>query len=241
VHVGIVRFPGSNCDFDCLWAFGRELGAAAELVWHREERFPRNYDLVVIPGGFAFGDYLRAGAIARVSPVMQAVERFAADGGLVLGICNGFQVLTEAGLLPGSLVMNRDLKFLSREVHARVEESVDPWTARLAVGQVLRMPIAHQEGAYTASPEVLAELEANHQVLLRYTAPDGTTDPEWNLNGSEQAIAGIRNKAGNVFGLMPHPERAMEDLEAWSSSAKLPPGDGRRLLECVVEREGVQA
>lgn len=225
LRVGIVRSPGANCDDDTLWAF-RSLGTDANYVWHKEEALPPGLDLVVLPGGFTYGDYLRPGCIARFSPVMQAVARFTESGGLVLGICNGFQVLTEAGLLPGALAANRSLKFISRQVFVRVETETGPWTDGLAAGDVLELPIAHHGGAYCAGPELLAELDKNDQVVLRYVAPDGERDDVWNLNGSADAIAGLRNERGNVFGLMPHPERSMDGL--------LGSGDGRRLLDCLL-------
>jgi len=210
VKVAVVRFPGANCDADCLWAFGTTLGHDAEYVWHKETRFAQPYDLVVLPGGFTYGDYLRPGAIARFSPIMPAVVEHARAGGLTIGICNGFQILTEAGLLPGALARNRQLEFISRQVHVRVERARPPWTGGLDEGAVLEMPIAHQDGAYTAPADVLERLEGDGQVLLRYTSPSGERDPAWNLNGADGAIAGLTSAAGNVFGLMPHPERAME-------------------------------
>ena len=200
-RVGVVLFPGSNCEHDVMEALDG-LGGKAEIVWHHAATLPA-LDAVVLPGGFAHGDYLRPGAIARFSPVMDAVGRFAAEGGPVVGICNGFQVLTEAGLLPGALQKNAGLKFLCTTVDVRVESTGSVLTAGAAPGDILRMPINHFEGNFTCSPEVLAELRAEERVVLRYVD---------NPNGSVDDIAGICNEAGNVVGLMPHPERATSQL-----------------------------
>ena len=200
-RVGVVLFPGSNCEHDVMEALDG-LGGKAEIVWHHDATLPA-LDAVVLPGGFAHGDYLRPGAIARFSPVMDAVGRFAAEGGPVVGICNGFQVLTEAGLLPGALQKNAGLKFLCTTVDLRVESRESVLTAGAAPGDILRMPINHFEGNFTCSPEVLAELRAEERVVLRYVD---------NPNGSVDDIAGICNEAGNVVGLMPHPERATSQL-----------------------------
>jgi len=220
MKVAVVRFPGSNCDQDCVHAL-RALGADADFVWHKEESLGA-VDAVVLPGGFSYGDYLRCGAIARFSPVMRAVSAFAGSGGTVLGICNGFQILCEAGLLPGALVRNRDLHFICEFVHLRVETASTPFTAGCREGQVLRIPIAHGEGSYQADAATLRELESGDQVLFRYCAASGAVTPEANPNGSTGNIAGICNAARNVFGLMPHPERAIE--------ARLGGTDGRLLL-----------
>lgn len=206
---GVVVFPGSNCDEDAYHAVGAVLGESAELVWHRSENIS-GCDAIILPGGFAFGDYLRTGAIARFSPAMRAVERFARRGGLVLGICNGFQILLEAGFLPGAMLRNRDLRFLCRDVYLRVETTDTPFTCAARRGQVLKIPIAHMEGNYFCDAKTLGELERNSQIVLRYTNPVGEIDISANPNGSLAAIAGICNRERNVFGMMPHPERAVE-------------------------------
>jgi phosphoribosylformylglycinamidine synthase len=221
----IVVFPGSNCDHDAYYAVRYVLGESAEFVWHKDADL-KGAEAIILPGGFAHGDYLRTGAMARFSPVMREVEAFARRGGPVLGICNGFQVLLEAGLLPGAMLRNRALKFLCQHVNVRVERTDTPFTALCRPGQVLRMPIAHGEGNYFAEPEVLAALEANGQVVFRYTDAEGTLTDEANPNGSASAIAGICSEDRNVVGLMPHPERACEPL--------LGSSDGLVLLESVV-------
>jgi phosphoribosylformylglycinamidine synthase subunit PurQ / glutaminase len=206
----VVQFPGSNDDRDMAFALKSVLGADARLVWHAQAELPPATEAVLLPGGFSYGDYLRCGAMARFSPVMAAVRRFAEAGGPVLGTCNGFQVLCEAGLLPGVLRRNRDLHFVCDFVHVRVEQAAAPFTSRARPGQVLRLPVKHGEGAYTASPDVLARLEGSGQVVLRYCDAEGRSAPGANPNGAIADIAGIRNEAGNVFGLMPHPEHAVE-------------------------------
>ncbi len=209
MRFGVVIFPGTNCDLDCHHVLGTVFGQPVDFVWHRETDLAA-YDCLVIAGGFSYGDYLRAGAIARFSPVMQSVERFAARGGLVIGICNGFQILTEAGLLPGALMPNECLQFRCQWVHVRVDNANTPFTAACEPGQVLHLPIKHYEGRYFATDEQLAEMEANGQVVLRYCTPTGELTAEANPNGSRNNIAGIVNRGGNVFGLMPHPEHAAE-------------------------------
>ena len=199
---GVIVFPGSNCDHDAWYAINRNLGQPAEFIWHDSHSLG-DIDAVILPGGFAFGDYLRCGAIAKFSPVMGAVRKFAADGGLVLGICNGFQILVEAGLLPGALIRNRDLKFMCREVRLRTATLDSPFTSAAQPGQILRMPIAHGEGCYIADERTLDELEAEDRIAFRYVE---------NPNGSLRDIAGILNARRNVLGLMPHPERAAEPL-----------------------------
>jgi phosphoribosylformylglycinamidine synthase len=199
---GVIVFPGSNCDHDAWFAVNHNLGQRAEFIWHDSATLG-DIDAVILPGGFANGDYLRCGAIAKFSPVMAAVRKFAADGGLVLGICNGFQILVEAGLLPGALMRNRNLKFMCREVRLRTETLDSPFTAAAEAGQTLRMPIAHGEGCYVAGERTLDELEAEDRVAFRYVE---------NPNGSMRDIAGILNAQRNVLGLMPHPERATEPL-----------------------------
>lgn len=210
-RLGIIVFPGSNCDRDCFHAVTEGLGASAEFVWHKADRLP-SLDAVILPGGFSYGDYLRTGAIARFSPVMAAVARFAGDGGLVLGICNGFQILLEAGLLPGAMLRNRSLSFICRDAHVRVENPATPFTGRCRSGQVLTLPIAHAEGNYYCDPVTLSLLKAGNRVVFRYCTPEGDVTPESNPNGSLDNIAGIANEAGNVLGLMPHPERSAEAL-----------------------------
>jgi phosphoribosylformylglycinamidine synthase len=204
-----VVFPGSNCDADVYHVLGQVLGQEAAYVWHREERLS-GFDCVVLPGGFSYGDYLRTGAIARFSPVMQAVTEFAEQGGLVLGICNGFQILLEAGLLPGAMRVNKTVQFICRDVWVRVENAGTPYTCLARPGQVLRLPIAHKEGNYYCDPQTLGELEANGQIAFRYCEPSGGITEEANPNGSLANIAGIVNRRGNVLGLMPHPERCAE-------------------------------
>jgi phosphoribosylformylglycinamidine synthase subunit PurQ / glutaminase len=210
---GVVRFPGSNCDDDACYAIGSVIGEPVELIWHQSEEIS-GFDAIVLPGGFSYGDYLRTGAIARFSPVMNAVGRFARSGGLVLGICNGFQILLEAGLLPGAMLRNQRLRFLCRQVHLRVEDVDTPFTCAAQRGQILKMPIAHMEGNYFCDAATLASLERNHQVLFRYIHADGReagpNDFEANPNGSLRAIAGICSRERNVAGLMPHPERAAQ-------------------------------
>ncbi len=208
---GVVVFPGSNCDHDVYHVLKHVLGQETVFLWHQDDSL-QGAELIVLPGGFSYGDYLRAGALAALSPVMAAVQAHAAAGGLVLGVCNGFQVLLESGLLPGAMRRNRRLRFECRDVHLRVERDDLPFTHRLRRGQVLCMPIAHGEGNYEDTPEALDALEANGQVVFRYAGPDGALSPEHNPNGSARAIAGIANRAGNVLGLMPHPERSAEEL-----------------------------
>jgi phosphoribosylformylglycinamidine synthase I len=207
----VLVFPGSNCDHDAYHAAKHVFGQDARFVWHKEPTVG-DADVVVVPGGFSYGDYLRPGAIARFSPVMKDVVRFAADGGLVLGVCNGFQVLCEAGLLPGALVRNRSLRFACKDVRLRVENAATPFTADAAPGQVLRLPIAHGGGNYVADEATLDALEADGRVVFRYCEPDGSVTDAANPNGSARNIAGVVNEAGNVLGMMPHPERCVEGL-----------------------------
>jgi phosphoribosylformylglycinamidine synthase subunit PurQ / glutaminase len=208
---GIVILPGSNCDHDAMHVTKDVLGADAEFLWHKDTDL-KGSDCVIIPGGFAYGDYLRAGALAKFAPIMEPIRRHAANGGLVLGICNGFQVLTEVGLLPGALMRNAHLRFLSRDVYMRVEETDTPFTSELQEGQILRAPIAHGEGNYFADEQLLDELERNRQVIFRYCDVEGRLTSEANPNGSARNIAGICNAARNVVGLMPHPERCSESI-----------------------------
>ncbi|HEX2122753.1 MAG TPA: phosphoribosylformylglycinamidine synthase subunit PurQ [Thermoanaerobaculia bacterium] len=208
---GVVVLPGSNCDHDALHVATGVLGADAEPLWHKDTDL-KGADCVIIPGGFAYGDYLRAGALAKFAPIMEPIRRHADAGGLVLGICNGFQVLTEVGLLPGALMRNQHLRFLSRDVLLRTEETDTPFTSELAAGQILRAPIAHGEGNYFADDATLDELERNRQVIFRYCDEEGRLTAEANPNGSARNIAGICNRRRNVLGLMPHPERCSESI-----------------------------
>lgn len=199
---GVVVFPGSNCDHDCWYAASQNLGFHTDMIWHDSASLG-DVDAVILPGGFSYGDYLRCGAIAKFSPVMSAVKKFAADGGLVLGVCNGFQILVESGMLPGALLRNRDLKFICRQVDLRVETTNSPFTSEARKGQILRIPIAHGEGCYYADDATLDRLEAEDRVVLRYVD---------NPNGSLRDIAGILNEQRNVVGMMPHPDRACDPL-----------------------------
>ena len=222
---GVVVFPGSNCDEDCHDVLKTVLGQEVVYLWHQDTSL-KGCDCIVLPGGFSYGDYLRTGAVARFSPVMRSVGAFAADGGLVLGICNGLQILLEAGLLPGAMLRNTSLRFICRYVHLRVERTDTPFTNRFQPGQVVRMPIAHNEGNYTADAATLKQLRADSQVLFRYCDADGRVTPEANPNGSIDAIAGLCNGAGNVLGMMPHPERASEP--------ELGSMDGRLVFESII-------
>ena len=210
MRTAVLTFPGSNCDYDVYQAL-KSVGGNPEFIWHRDTTLD-TVDAVVLPGGFSYGDYLRAGAIARMSPIMEQVVTFAAGGGPVLGICNGFQILCEAGLLPGALTRNDTLKFESRDVWIRVENADTIFSGDYRQGQALRMPIAHAEGNYYADQETLDSLESGSRIVFRYCDPSGGDDEGWNPNGSAHSIAGIRNEAGNVLGMMPHPERAVEEV-----------------------------
>jgi phosphoribosylformylglycinamidine synthase len=223
---GIVVFPGTWSDRDCHHVLAHVMGEEAVSIWHQDEDL-QDCDCIILPGGFSYGDYLRTGAIARFSPVMRSVTRFAEAGGLVLGICNGFQILLEAGLLPGAMLRNASLEFRCQWTHLRVENAATPFTRACAPGQVLRVPISHGEGNYFADDATLAELEASGQVLLRYCEPDGQVTPDANPNGSRHNIAGIINARGNVAAMMPHPERCGE--------AVLGGTDGLFLFRSVVE------
>jgi phosphoribosylformylglycinamidine synthase I len=226
MRFSVIVFPGSNCDEDAYHAAKDVLGEQAEYIWHKDTDL-KGADVVILPGGFAHGDYLRTGAMARFSPIMREVQAFAARGGPVLGICNGFQILLEAGLLPGAMLRNRGLKFRCEQVHLRVEQTDTPFTSACRKGQVLQLPIAHGEGNYFAEPDVLARLEQNRQVVFRYTDAGGEVVDAANPNGSAAAIAGLCNEARNVVGLMPHPERACESI--------LGSADGLVIFESVVQ------
>jgi len=223
---GIVVFPGSNCDHDVYDVVKRVLGHKALFLWHKNHTL-EDVDVVILPGGFSYGDYLRTGAIARFSPIMREVIEFARKGRPVMGICNGFQILLETGLLPGAMLRNENLRFVCKFVYVRVENASSKFSHRCREGEVLKIPIAHNEGNYYADPETLAELEANQQIILRYSDARGNVTREANPNGSLKNIAGIVNRTGNVFGLMPHPERASERL--------IGSEDGKRIFESIIE------
>jgi len=224
---GIIVFPGTWSDRDCYYALHDMLGQETDYIWHKETNLS-GYDCIVLPGGFSYGDYLRVGAIARFSPVMGAVERFAHNGGAIIGICNGFQILCEAGLLPGILLASSHLQYRCQWVNIRVESSLLPFTCRCARGQVLRIPISHYEGNYYADEVALKELEANGQVAFRYSTISGDLTEEANPNGSLHNIAAVVNREGNILGMMPHPERACESL--------LGSADGNLIWESIIDR-----
>ncbi len=207
----VTVFPGSNCDHDCEYTIRDVMGQKVEMIWHKETDL-QNPDCVVVPGGFSYGDYLRTGSIARFSPVMNSVADFAAKGGLVIGICNGFQILCEAGLLPGALIRNKTLKFICQNVYLKVEQTDTPFTIACQKGQILKLPIAHGEGNYFIDPEGMQRLEGEGQIVVRYCDSQGELTEEGNPNGSLRSVAGIRNVGRNVFGLMPHPDRSCEDV-----------------------------
>lgn len=222
----VVVFPGSNCEEDVQYALSNVLGQEVRLVWHKETSL-EGFDACILPGGFAHGDYLRTGALARFSPIMKAVEAFAAEGRPIFGICNGFQILLEAGLLPGAMLRNRSLKYICRYLYLRVETTASPITSTLSEGDVLHIPVGHGEGNYYADDETLAELESRGQIVLRYTTALGKRTDAANPNGSASAIAGIKNPRGNVVGIMPHPDRSTEP--------ELGSADGRRIFESLIE------
>jgi phosphoribosylformylglycinamidine synthase I len=223
---GVVVFPGSNCDHDAFYAIGNVLHKPVEFIWHQSQDLA-GCDAIILPGGFAYGDYLRTGAIARFSPVMKSLEKFAHSGGMVLGICNGFQILLEAGLLPGAMMRNSGLRYICRHVHIRVEQTDTPFTSAAKQGQILRIPIAHNDGNYHVDEATLAALQKNRQIIFRYTSPDGSDDALGNPNGSMANIAGICSRERNVAGLMPHPERAVE--------AALDSADGLVVFQSMIE------
>jgi len=225
MSVGVIEFPGSNCDQDALHAFDRGLGVEARMIWHKDDRLGE-FDVVVIPGGFSYGDYLRCGAIARFSPIMRAISEYADRGGVVLGICNGFQILCEASLLPGALIRNDCLEYRCMTPVLSVEDSTSSFN-RDKFGARIQLPIGHGEGNYRIDEAGLARIEANHQVLLRYCDSEGNVTPRANPNGSINNIAGIRNERGNVFGMMPHPDRAFETFH--------PSTDGLTVLRAILE------
>ena len=227
MRFGVVIFPGSNCDYDTFFVLTEVLRQDTTFLWHKDHNL-KNVDCVILPGGFSYGDYLRSGAIAKFSPLMQEVGEFAAKGGTVLGICNGFQVLLELGLLPGAMLRNKNLKFLCEFVQVRVENAQTRFSHKAKPGQVLRIPIAHFDGNYFAPPELLRKLEKSNQVVFRYVDEDGEATAEANVNGSAANIAGLINKQGNVLGLMPHPERASETL--------LGSTDGRVIFRSLIEK-----
>jgi phosphoribosylformylglycinamidine synthase I len=223
---GVVVFPGSNCDHDAYYALANVMQKPVEFIWHQSNDLA-GCDAVILPGGFAHGDYLRTGAIARFSPVMKSVEKFAKGGGMVFGICNGFQILLEAGLLPGAVMRNSGLRYICRHVHVRIEQTDTPFTNAAKKGQIIRIPIAHNDGNFNVDDATLAELEKNRQVIFRYTSADGSDDAAGNPNGSMSNIAGICSRERNVAGLMPHPERAVE--------AALDSDDGLVIFKSMVE------
>ena len=225
MRFAVLQFPGSNCDQDCVHVLGNVLGQDADYLWHKEESIG-DADAVVVPGGFSYGDYLRTGSIAQFSPVMNAVKAFANAGGLVIGICNGFQILCEAGLLPGALVRNRSLQFRCEHIYLKVPTTDSPFTSEVPEGKLLRVPIAHGEGCYFADDEALAKLRADDQILFQYATETGDLTDEANPNGSLLNIAGICNEGRNVCGMMPHPERASENV--------LGADDGRRVFESML-------
>lgn len=222
---GVVVFPGSNCDYDTFYVLKDILNQKTTLLWHKDHDL-KDVDCVVLPGGFSYGDYLRSGAIAKFSPLMQEVKAFSFHGGLVFGICNGFQILLELGLLPGAMLMNKDLKFLCQFVNIRLENNQTPFTNKGKLGQVLKIPIAHYDGNYFAPSETIQELKNNKQIIFRYSDASGQLTEEANVNGSRENIAGLINKEGNVLGIMPHPERASE--------AKLGSEDGRVIFRSII-------
>ena len=223
---GVVVFPGSNCDYDIFYVLKKILNQKATLLWHKDHDL-KDVDCVVLPGGFSYGDYLRSGAIAKFSPLMQEVKAFAFHGGLVFGICNGFQILLELGLLPGAMLMNKDLKFLCQFVNIRLENNQTPFTNKGKLGQVLKIPIAHYDGNYFAPSETIQELKNNKQIIFRYSDASGQLTEEANVNGSRENIAGLINKEGNVLGMMPHPERASEPI--------LGSEDGQIIFESIIK------
>lgn len=226
MKVAVIVFPGSNCDLDCAHVIREVLSTPVEMVWHKDSSL-KGFDLVILPGGFSYGDYLRSGAIARFSPIMSEVERFARSGGLVLGICNGFQILVEAGLLPGALCRNESLKFICQTVHLRVEQTDTPFTSLYSPAQIIQLPIAHGDGCYWADESTLTDLTQHGQIVFRYCTRQGELTASANPNGSIQNIAGVCNRTRNVLGMMPHPERLSESILGGES--------GRILFESALQ------
>ncbi len=220
MKAAVVVFPGSNCDTDCFHALKDVMKQQVEFVWHKEQNFPKT-DLVVIPGGFSYGDYLRTGAIARFSPAMEAVKKHAEEGRYVVGICNGFEILLEAGLLPGAMLRNKDLSFICKHVWLRVDNTNTSFSRQYKKGQTISVPIAHGEGNYFCDDDTLKSLQDNNQIVFRYSSEKGETGESFNPNGSRDNIAGIINKKGNVMGMMPHPERASEEILASTDGKKI--------------------
>ena len=225
MKAAVIVFPGSNCDTDCFHVLRDVMKMSVEFVWHKENSLPK-VDLVVLPGGFSYGDYLRTGAIARFSPVMESIRQHASEGRHVIGICNGFQILLEAGLLPGAMLRNKTLSFICKQTPIRCENNQTPFTKQMKKGEVLKVPIAHGEGNYFCDDETLKRLQGEDQIVFRYCSGDGKLGDEFNPNGSRDHIAGIRNEKGNILGMMPHPERASEDL--------LASADGKKVWESLV-------
>ncbi|MBN2385177.1 phosphoribosylformylglycinamidine synthase subunit PurQ [bacterium] len=226
MHFTVIVFPGTNCDHDCYYVLSQVFHQQVNYVWHNDRTLGQT-DCVIVPGGFSYGDYLRSGAIARFSPIMEAVQDFAEKGGLVLGICNGFQILLEAGLLPGAMLRNRTLRFICKDVHLRTENNQTIFTRALTEGQVITVPIAHMDGNYFAEPDVLTDMKQHNQIIFRYCDLQGNVTEEANPNGSIEHIAGIINKRGNIFSLMPHPERCCENV--------LGNSDGRFIFESILD------
>lgn len=227
MRFGVVVFPGSNCDHDCYHIASHVMGIETEFIWHKDSADLSRFDCIILPGGFSYGDYLRPGAISTHSPIMKDIKSYAESGKLLIGICNGFQVLVEAGLLPGVLMRNRTLKFICRDVHLKVENSNTPFTSEYSKAEVIKVPIAHHDGNYFANDETLKSLKDNNQILFSYSTAEGETSVEANPNGSALNIAGICNKKRNVLGMMPHPERCAEEI--------LGNEDGKRLFESIVK------
>jgi phosphoribosylformylglycinamidine synthase len=223
---GVVVFPGSNCDYDTFHVLRDVLDKETTFLWHKDHDL-KNCDCIVLPGGFSYGDYLRSGAIARFSPLIQEITEFAQKGGLILGICNGFQVLLELGLIPGAMLRNKNLKFICKHIHIRIENDQTPFTRSSKAGQILKIPIAHFDGNYYATPETLIELKKNDQIVFRYSDPDGNISEMANVNGSMENIAGLMNLDRNVLGMMPHPERASEAL--------IGSADGKIIFESIID------
>ncbi|HCL57469.1 MAG TPA: phosphoribosylformylglycinamidine synthase I [Spirochaetia bacterium] len=226
MKVGIFVFPGSNCDKDCFHAVDKIMNEKAFYIWHEDTKIPSDTDMVILPGGFSYGDYLRCGAIAKFTHIMDDLKNFSEKGKPVLGICNGFQILTESGLLPGALIRNKNLKFICKDVFLKTENHETLFTKKLKKGEVIQIPIAHGEGNYFIEESGLKELEKNNQIVFKYSDENGKTDETANPNGSVSNIAGIINKKGNVLGMMPHPERAVENL--------LGGKDGIKLFESII-------